>query len=106
VRAGLVISAEQSPWSSAAVHCGLRAAQSMLSMSEWERVWTSGQWQSVLAHGPGEREFDVIRQATQQGVPLGDQTFIAGFERSAGRTLAIRLVGLPRLVSAAAAETL
>ena len=71
-------------------------------MTEWERVWTQERWQSALAHAAGEREFDVVRQATQRGLPLGGQDFIAGFERSAGRTLSIRPVGRPRLVSAAA----
>ena len=100
VRAGLVAAAEQSQWSSAAVHCGLRVAPSILSTTEWGRVWTPDRWQSVLAHGAGEREFDVIRQATQRGVPLGDQDFISGLEHRAGRTLAIRPVGRPRLLSA------
>jgi putative transposase len=104
VRAHLVVTAEQSPWSSAAVHCGLRTAPPLLSMTEWERVWTPERWQSVLAHGAGEREFDVIRQASQRGVPVGDESFIAGFERNAGRTLAIRPVGRPPLISTAGPE--
>jgi hypothetical protein len=75
-------------------------------MTEWEHVWTQERWQSVLAHGAGEREFDVIRQATQRGLPLGDQDFVAGFERSAGRTPAIRPVGRPRLISIAGPESI
>ncbi|MGA7410245.1 MAG: hypothetical protein WBW33_07150, partial [Bryobacteraceae bacterium] len=101
VRAELVAKAEQSSWSSAAIHCGLRPPHRLLSVTEWEREWTPARWQSVLALGTGEREFEAIRQATQRGLPLGDQTFIDGFERSAGRTLAVRPVGRPRLVSAA-----
>src|SRR5271165_18812 len=73
LRAQLVARAEQSSWSSAAIHCGLRPPHQLLSMTEWECEWTPARWQSVLALGAREREFEAIRQATQRGLPLGDQ---------------------------------
>jgi putative transposase len=102
VRANLVALAEQSPWSSAAVHCGLRSAPPLLSMVEWERCWSPERWQSVLAHGAEEREVEAIRQATQHGLPFGSQEFAADLERRVGRSLAIRSVGRPRQDTSAA----
>ena len=97
VRASLVREAEQSPWSSAAMHCGLRAVSPLLSISEWERLWTHARWQSVLAHGAEEREIDSIRAATMRGLPFGDQDFVVAFERRVGRELVVRRVGRPRV---------
>jgi putative transposase len=97
VRASLIALAEQSPWSSAAMHCGLRAVPPLLSTSEWERLWTPSRWQSVLAHGAEERDIGAIRAATMRGLPLGDQKFVAAFERRSGRELVVRPVGRPRV---------
>lgn len=105
VRANLVAQAEQSWWSSAEVHCGLRAAPPLLWMAEWERLWTPLRWQSVLAHGTEEPELEAIRQATKHGSPLGGQQFVADFERRAGRAVPVRAVGRPRLDPATAATT-
>lgn len=100
VRAHLVAVAEQSPWSSAAMHCAPQTAPPLLSMVEWEHCWTPTRWQSVLAHGAEEREWEAIRQATQRGLPFGGHEFTADFERRAGRTLTARPVGRPRLSAA------
>ena len=105
VRANLVAQAEQSGWSSAAPHCGLRAAPPLLLMAEWERLWTPLRWQSVLAHGTDERELDAIRQATKHGSPLGGQELVADFERHRGRAITVRKIGRPRLDPAGAAAT-
>ena len=97
VRAHLVPSAEHSPWSSAAIHCGSRSSPSLLSLTEWQSLWTPDRWRSVLAHGPDERELEGIRHATQHGLPFGNQEFISDLERRCGRPLAVRSVGRPRL---------
>jgi hypothetical protein len=70
-----------------------------LSMTE-ERLGTQERWQSILVHGAGKREFDVIRQATRRGLPLGDRNFIAGsnvvlIERSPIAPSADRVLFLP-----------
>jgi putative transposase len=97
----MVTSAEHSPWSSAAVHCGCRSAPPLLSLAEWESLWTPERWRVVLAHGPDERELGAIRQAIQHGLPFGNQEFITDLERRCGRPLAVRPVGRPRLTPAA-----
>ncbi len=97
VRAHLVTWAEHSPWSSAAIHCGSRSAPPLLSLAEWERLWTPERWRGVLAHGADERELGAIRQATQHGLPFGSQEFISDLERRCGRPPAVRSVGRPRL---------
>ena len=90
---------------SAPMHCGLQSPRPLLSMASWEQQWTPSRWRSVLAHGAEERETEAIRQATQHGMPFGDERFVAHFERHAGRTLAVRAAGRPRLTSSALASS-
>jgi putative transposase len=100
VRAHLVTLADHSPWSSAAFHCGSRSAPPLLSLTEWKSLWTPERWRVVLVHGPDERELGAIREATQHGLPFGNQEFITDLERRCGRPLALRSVGRPRLAPA------
>jgi putative transposase len=95
VRAGLVATAETSLWSSASIHCGLAQAPPFLSLTWWSKLWTPERWRSVLAIGPDERQAEAIRQATQRGMPLGDDAFCERVATQAGRALKARPVGRP-----------
>ena len=72
VRAGLVSAPEDYPWSSAAVHLGLREAPGWLYVTEWATCWTPVTWRAYLEDRL-EAEADVksIRDQTYLGRPLG-----------------------------------
>ncbi len=99
VRAHLVSRAELSPWSSAAMHCGLQTTTPLLALAAWASEWSPSRWQSVLALGEDEREFEAIGQATSHGLPYGDENFIADLERRTGRDLRRKKMGRPPTLS-------
>ena len=66
VRAGLVSTAEDYPWSSARAHLGGIDETHMLDLSRWSALWTPMEWQYITM--PVEPiETQQIRQATQAG---------------------------------------
>jgi putative transposase len=88
LRAGLVLEAESWPWSSAAIHCGAKAADDSLALEMWRSRWTAEAWRKYLAAGEMESRFAVIRQRTHTGRPLGTAEFICSMEKVAQRRLA------------------
>jgi putative transposase len=86
VRAHIVEQAEDYPWSSARVHCGLR--DDPLLDSEWLSSGTIPDWSRWLNPG-NEREMDQrIRDRTFTGRPCGDDAFVRKAEHLLGRVLA------------------
>ncbi len=93
VRAGLVASPYDWPWSSAVAHRDgqdddLVQAQPLLSR------WPD--WSAVLADGLTEAEGDALRRHERTGRPLGSAAFVADLEQRLGRPLAPRPGGRPR----------
>jgi putative transposase len=82
VRAGMVLNAEDYPWSSAAAHCGLRGdtllsgncplVAEIKNWSEWLRI-------------EDDRMDELIRRQTKLGRPLGSDEFIRRLELQTGR---------------------
>jgi putative transposase len=88
VRAGLVIAAEQWPWSSAAAHLGAPDAANLLDFSEWRLRWCPTIWRGVLSEGLTDAALlERIREATRTGRPAGSDTFVRGLEKCVGRRL-------------------
>jgi putative transposase len=92
VRARLVDSAEQWPWSSAASHCGARPQDFLLSA---RRPFPGhvDNWREWLACGLEPATEARIRTSTYTGRPCGSEAFIAEMERVTGRVLSPRKRG-------------
>lgn len=95
VRAGLVASPWEYPWSSAAAHCA-KATDPLLDLTLWQGSWTPARWQAWLARGTDEAELAALRASTHTGRPLGESSFIARLEEALSRRLHILPGGRPR----------
>lgn len=95
VRAGLVATAEQWPWSSAAAHCGA-APDPMLELERWRKLWTPPEWSKYLTAAESQTDLTALRQCTHTGRPLGTPEFVAALEESTRRLLAPRKRGRPK----------
>jgi putative transposase len=94
VRAGMVLTAEDYRWSSAAAHCGL-GRPAWLDTAEWSDSWTPGTWREYLTGGC-ESEAEAIRTNTRTGRPLGSSEFLRNLEDRLGRSLVPKKGGRPR----------
>jgi putative transposase len=94
VRAGLVDRAEDYPWSSAAVHCGLRTSHLLTDLPhrpEWLTDWST--W---LRDEDDPETLKKLRWSTRTGRPAGGRAFIDRLERLVGRILRPQKGGRPR----------
>ncbi len=97
VRAKLVRCAEDYRWSSAAVHCGLRAAAVLTKKARWRRQFEGiGDWSGWLAEGEEAQALERLRCHAEKGLPCGSEKFVRKLEKAAGRTLHYRPQGRPR----------
>lgn len=81
VRAGLVASAQDSAWSSAAAHLGCGEPPPWLALERWSMAWDAERWGVALKHGLYEADlYGRVREATQCGRPLGSEQFLAECE--------------------------
>lgn len=77
VRAGLVARAEDSPWSSAAMHLGCGRSAPWLELDRWSNAWSAKSWSVALKEGLYEAELrNRVHEATQGGRPLGSAQFL------------------------------
>lgn len=95
VRAHMVETPEQWPWSSAAAHCGLTTPDAILKMERWSQRWTVAEWRSFLAEAESAAALEVLRQFTHTGRPLGTPEFVTELEAATLRPLAARRRGRP-----------
>jgi REP-associated tyrosine transposase len=87
VRAGLVASAQDWPWSSASAHSGTQSAGPWLSMDAWSRRWSIDGWCAYLQATEHESSRRAIRDSTFSGRPLGSAEFTGAQERQEHRPL-------------------
>ncbi|PWU01004.1 MAG: transposase [Terriglobia bacterium] len=98
VRAGLAVSPERYPWSSAATHTGYPGVELPLVLDAglWYEEWNAHSWREFLGSTEGDGEVEVLRTNTHTGRPLGTKEFVESVERSLGRRLAPQKGGRPR----------
>jgi len=96
VRAGMVATAEQWRWSSAAAHCGDSNLDPMLEMERWRKRWTPAEWRVFIDDAESAADVNVLRHSTHTGRPLGSQDFLGALEQLISRPLAPRKGGRPR----------
>lgn len=82
VRAGLVESAPEWPWSSARANIG-EAADGLVNTVRTHNIISN--WKEYLADGPSEEELADIRRQTRIGRPEGDKAFLDYLELQTGR---------------------
>ncbi len=88
VRAALVSTCEDWPWSSARSHLGLAGRDTWLSSAEWDRHWTHAAWRDALTDGLEEASLRArLAEATATGRPLGEAGFIEDCEKRFGLIL-------------------
>lgn len=92
VRAGLVVRAEDWPWSSARAHCeGQR-----LPGASYPADALLADWTTYLGQEEDPVELDRLRRGTMTGRLVGSDSFIRQLELLAGRSLRARPRGRPR----------
>jgi putative transposase len=94
VRAEMVASAIEYPWSSARAHVSGTDESGLLDMTWWCKEWV-GDWNEVL-----QKEEDAatsLRSCTYSGRPFGDEAFVKEVGERFGRTW---IRGRPRKKSA------
>ena len=94
VRAGLVAKAEDYPWSSARVHCGIETS-AVLPVGTPPGLEVSD-WSAWLAEAEQPTWMEALRKYTWSGLPFGTPGFVRALERQTGLFLGRRPVGRPR----------
>ncbi|MCW5966817.1 MAG: hypothetical protein KIT83_22445 [Bryobacterales bacterium] len=88
VRAGMVASVLDCPWSSARAHTGLTPAPEWLDHRAWAERYPAPKWREIL--GLGLRfsgDLDRLCEATRTGRPFGSKDFVAELEAKLERNL-------------------
>jgi len=106
VRAGMVATAQEWRWSSAAAHCrdsnlgfpnlGFPSFDPMLEMMRWRTRWTPAQWREFTDDAESAADVGALRHSTHTGRPLGSEDFVQALEQSTSRQLAPRKGGRPK----------
>ena len=95
VRAKMVERAEDYPWSSAAVHCGIKVSSLLTRMSAKESLVHQAEWSDWLKLPDDEHYLEILRRNADKGLPCGSDQFISSLERISGRSLRFRPQGRP-----------
>jgi len=93
VRANMITSAEDYPWSSAAAHCGLTSDPLVVPKPCSIAFAAIDDWSRWLAEGLAADIITELRRNTGQNLPCGSDEFVIQLERVAGRTLRYRPPG-------------
>jgi putative transposase len=94
LRAGMVKSAVDYPWSSAAHHCGL-TVDPMISKGTQYSGPMDG-WSEILSQIPDQVMVEKIRFRTQTGIPCGSDKFVHEIAKKTKRILIERPKGNPK----------
>jgi putative transposase len=92
VRAGLVKTPWEYPWSSAAAH--VKKGGSPIRLTQMEMIGIGPDWEDYLTQGDDIIN-NAIREKTAQGLVVGTDEFIAKIELQTGRRLTPRAHGHP-----------
>jgi putative transposase len=97
VRAGIVETAWDYRWSSAAVHCGKSDASRLLDTARWRKNLSPGvDWQESLTIPLDKKEIALIRLCTSRGRPYGAETFVKKLEAAIGKRIHALPSGRPK----------
>ena len=96
VRAGMVRTAWDYRWSSAASHVGHEEPFNFLDMSNWDELRSGLNWRDVLTDPMDKQEVGRIRRHLETGRPAGSDRFLAKLERLLGLNLRPQPHGRPR----------
>jgi putative transposase len=97
VRAGIVRTAEDYPWSSAAAHCSKTIDPLLHPQSEWSKQFLAIEnWSAWLSDGDEVEEMQVLRRTVEKGLPCGAESFVQELGRQVGRLLEPRPQGRPK----------
>ena len=97
VRAGMVRVPWRYRWSSAAVHCGKAASDTLLALTEWRETMPAQTWiETLMAMAEDDSVPTTLRRHTHTGRPLGGDTFLSKLETLLGRRVRPLPVGRPR----------
>ena len=105
VRAGIVESALDYPWSSARAHVTGSDPAGLLDLTLWAEVCPLGDWEGALQEGPTAGWIEQMRRATRSGKPLANKDFVRELESRKGVNLQIRRPGRPLKKASATAAT-
>ena len=94
VRAGMVRTAEDYPWSSAAAHCGQR--HEPLLADPFHMRDAIEDWAAWLRDPDDDNTLTTLRNHTHTGRPLGSEGFITALEEQLGRILRPKSPGRPK----------
>ncbi|MHB8849168.1 MAG: transposase [Burkholderiales bacterium] len=97
VRAGMVERAEDYRWSSAAAHCGNRTDSVLNLESGWRKQFAAiDDWSAWLAEAGEIEKIRILRQNVEKGLPCGNESFVQGLGKIAGRHLEYQPQGRPK----------
>ena len=98
VAAGMIACAWQYKWSSAAIHSGIRQSQilKLLPLNEYLGIHPN-EWKKELSSPSCADSVEKLEKSTRQGIPYGDNSFIAKMELLTGKNFTPeKPVGRPR----------
>lgn len=97
VRAKMVQSPCDWPWSSAGIHSGLDRQDPLGVMKLFEFVGVSmGDWREFIESKEHPAQVKAIKEHTIKGRPLGNDHFIGNLEEKLGRVLKLKTRGRPK----------
>lgn len=98
VRAGLVLRAQDYPWSSAPAHCGNTFDAVLTDDPGWKgRLAAVGDWSAWLGDADEPDRLETLRINVNKGIPCGSEDFVELLRRSTGTALRILPRGRPAL---------
>lgn len=99
VRAGLVSTPEQWPWSSTRARIG-GTSDGLVTAERPAVAASADDWLEFLAAGIDGDAAECLRRYQRLGLPLGSESFVARLERAAGTGLRPKARGRPKLGTA------
>ncbi len=95
VRAGLVRTAMDYPWSSAGAHMEGQDARGILELREWSQIFPPAQWRERLSAAADAVLKEELERCTYTGRPFGEEEFRQEVAAKLGVDLTLRRRGRP-----------
>ena len=96
LRARIMRSATKYRWSSAKAHVSGNDPTGIVDLTDWPEMVDGTYWKRLLAEPLDDVVIHNIMKNTQTGRPLGNERFIARYERKLKRRLNALPVGRPK----------